>query len=77
MARPEVTGKGLADGEDLTFSIPEAGRRVGLGRNASYAAAKRGELPVVWFGRLGRVPKAALAKRLEQAGQRARETAET
>jgi excisionase family DNA binding protein len=58
------------DEEELTYSIPEAGRRVGLGRSASYAAAKSGDLPVVWFGRLGRVPKSALAKRLEQAGER-------
>lgn len=56
--------------ESLTFSIPDAGRRVGLGRNASYAAAKRGELPVVWYGRLGRVPKVALAKQLERVGTR-------
>ena len=74
MARPEVTGKAIADDEALTFSIPEAGRKVGLGRNASYAAAKRGELPVVWYGRLGRVPKAALAKQLEQAGTAAATT---
>ena len=70
MAQPEVTGKKLSDDEKLTLSIPEAGRRVGLGRSAAYQAAKRGELPVVWFGTLGRVPKTALAKRLEQAGQR-------
>lgn len=70
MPELEVAGKATADDEGLTFSIPEAGRKVGLGRNASYAAAKRGELPVVWYGRLGRVPKAALAKQLEQAGTR-------
>jgi excisionase family DNA binding protein len=75
MTRPEITGKRIADGDGLTFSIPEAGRLVGLGRAAAYAAAKRGELPVVWFGRLGRVPKSALAKRLEQAGERETEGA--
>jgi excisionase family DNA binding protein len=58
-----------SDSEELTLSIPEAGRRVGIGRAAAYAAAKRGELPVIWFGRLGRVPKKALAQRLERAGQ--------
>ena len=51
MPELEVAGKATADDEGLTFSIPEAGRKVGLGRNASYAAAKRGELPVVWYGR--------------------------
>jgi hypothetical protein len=30
-----------------TLSVPEAGRRLGLGKNASYEAARRGELPVL------------------------------
>src|SRR6516162_10133735 len=34
-----------------TYSVPEAGRRLGLGRNASYDAARRGELPVLRFDR--------------------------
>lgn len=74
MARGEVTGKKpLVEDDGLTYSIPQAGKLVGLGRNAAYAAAKRGELPVIWFGRLGRVPKTALARRLDQAGQRTEE----
>jgi hypothetical protein len=41
----------------LTLSVPEAGRIIyGLGRDASYAAAKRGEIPVVGLGRRLRVP---------------------
>ena len=47
-----------------TYSVPEAGRRVGLGRNASYEAARRGELPTLRFGRKLRVPRAALEKML-------------
>jgi hypothetical protein len=31
----------------------------GLGRNGSYAAVERGEIPVIRFGRLLRVPAAA------------------
>jgi excisionase family DNA binding protein len=47
-----------------TYSVPEAGRIVGLGKNASYDAARRGELPVLRFGRLLRVPRATLERML-------------
>jgi excisionase family DNA binding protein len=49
-----------------THSVPEAGRRVGLGKNASYDAARRGELPVLRFGRALRVPRAALDRMLAE-----------
>jgi excisionase family DNA binding protein len=48
--------------DQLTISVPEAGRRLGLGRNASYAAARRGEIPVLEFGRKLRVPLVALER---------------
>lgn len=38
------------------LSIPEAGAMIGLGRNASYEAAKRGEIPTMEFGALRIVP---------------------
>jgi hypothetical protein len=44
--------------EPLTLSIPAAGAMAGLGRNASYAAARRGEIPVMGFGGKRRVPGA-------------------
>ena len=47
-----------------TYSVPEAGRIVGLGKNASYDAARRGELPTLRFGRLLRVPRAVLERML-------------
>jgi excisionase family DNA binding protein len=50
-----------------TYSVPEAGRIVGLGKNASYDAAHRGELPVLRFGRILRVPRAALERMLGKA----------
>ena len=43
----------------LTYSVPQAGKMAGLSRNSAYAAAERGEIPVVSFGRLLRVPAAA------------------
>ena len=53
----------------LTLSVPEAGRLVGLGRDASYEAAKRGKIPVLRFGRLLRVPIRAFERMLDEAGQ--------
>ena len=47
-----------------TYSVPEAGQIVGLGKNASYAAARRGELPTLRFGRKLRVPRVALERLL-------------
>ena len=53
-----------------TYSVPEAGRRLGLGRNASYEAARRGELPVLRFGRKLVVPRIAFERMLAEAGSR-------
>jgi hypothetical protein len=44
--------------EDLTYTVPFAGRMVGLPPSSSYEAAKRGEIPTMRFGKLLRVPKA-------------------
>ncbi len=41
----------------LVYTVPEAGRLLGLGRNAAYDAAKRGDLPTLRIGRLLLVPK--------------------
>ena len=52
-----------------TLSVPEAGKRYfDLGRNASYEAARRGELPTIKIGRLLRVSIPALERMLAQAG---------
>jgi hypothetical protein len=49
-----------------TLSVPEAGKLYyGITRDASYEAAKRGDIPVVQVGRLKRVPVAAMERKLE------------
>ena len=63
------------DQHELTISVPEAGRRLGLGKNLSYEAAQRGELPVLRFGRKLRVPVAALERLLSDVALKARENA--
>jgi hypothetical protein len=53
-----------------TLTVPEAGRiYFNLGRAASYAAAKKGDIPVLRIGRALRVPIVALDRKLESAGQ--------
>jgi hypothetical protein len=43
-----------------TFTVVEAGAICGLSRGSAYAAAVRGELPVIWIGRRCFVPRHAL-----------------
>jgi hypothetical protein len=56
------------DDECLTWDIPTAGRILfGLSKNSSYAAAARGDIPVVQVGRLKRVPKELARQLLKQS----------
>jgi hypothetical protein len=59
----------MSDGQIKTISVPEAGRTYyNIGKNLSYEAARRGEIPTIRIGRLLRVPVAAMERRLEEAG---------
>ena len=51
--------------ERLTYTLAEAARRLGISRTLAYEAANRGELPVCRIGRRLLVPRAALARLLE------------
>jgi hypothetical protein len=56
-----------------TISVPVAGRDYyELGRNASYAAAKRGDIPTIRIGKLLRVPVRALEAKLDAKIEMAR-----
>ena len=51
-----------------TLSVPEAGKQYfDLGRNAAYAAARRGEIPTITIGKKIRVPINALEAMLARA----------
>ncbi len=53
-----------------TISVPEAGRiYLGIGRDASYEAARTGQIPVIKIGKLLRVPIIAIERLLEEAGR--------
>lgn len=61
----------MTEHEAKTLSVPDAGRiYFGLGRGASYEAARRGELPVIRIGRLLRVPVVAVERMLTNAAPR-------
>ena len=45
--------------ECLTITIPEAARRLGIGRNQGYECARRGEIPTIRLGKRMVVPLAA------------------
>lgn len=47
-----------------TITVPEAGEYLGIGRDAAYAAAKRGEIPTLRIGRRLIVPVPALLSML-------------
>ena len=54
------------DAQPKTMTVPEAGRLYfDLGRNASYEAARRGDIPTIKIGRLLRVPVVALERMLQ------------
>ena len=53
-----------------TISVPQAGRDYfDISRDASYEAAKRGDIPVIRIGRLLRVPVAAMERLLDRVGE--------
>jgi hypothetical protein len=59
----------MDDDTPKTISVPEAGKQYfDLGKNASYAAAARGEIPVIKIGSRLRVPVVALERMLAEAG---------
>jgi excisionase family DNA binding protein len=57
----------MKEPEPLTLTIPEAAKRLGIGRNSAYRAAANGELPTIRLGKRILVPRIALEKKLESA----------
>ena len=53
-----------------TLTVPEAGLLLGVGRDAAYAAAHRGEIPVLRIGSRLLVPRAALERLLDGVSHR-------
>jgi excisionase family DNA binding protein len=62
---PDHAGAAPPADERLVYTVPEAGRLLGLSRNGSYEAAKRGEIPTIRIGRLLLVPKIPFHRMIE------------
>lgn len=54
----------VKDDDRLTYDVPEAGKKAGLGRNAAYEAARRGDMPTIRIGNRLLVPKLAWDRKL-------------
>lgn len=68
MTKPNGEEQG---GQRLVYNLwPEVGQMLGLTRNSTYEAAKRGDIPIIRIGKLLRVPKAAFDRMLQEAGAR-------
>jgi len=60
LAEKETALKGSGDSQPpLTITVLEAARRLGIGKNQAYEAARQGQLPTIRFGRRLVVPVAA------------------
>ena len=53
--------------ERRTLTIPEVAKMLGLSRNKTYEAARRGDIPTIKIGRRILVPVAALERKLQGA----------
>ncbi len=47
-----------------TYTVTEAAKQLGIGRNAAYEAARKGEIPVIRIGKRLLVPRLALERLL-------------
>ena len=52
--------------DKLCYTIPEAAALLGFSRNFGYELARRGEIPIIRFGKRMLVPKAKFDKMLGQ-----------
>lgn len=57
--------KNMAKAGKLVMSVPEAGQKLGISRNAAYQAAARGDIPTLKIGGRICVPIAAFERLLD------------
>jgi Helix-turn-helix domain len=59
-----LINNGDLESEKLTITVPQAGRALGIGRNAAYEAARNGQLPTIRIGKRLLVPIVAFKRLL-------------
>ena len=62
--------------EKLVYTVEEAGKVLGIGRNKAYELARSGKMPVVPIGRQLRVPHQALMDWLNKEAAKALQNGE-
>ena len=67
--RADQSRRDLGQAERLTYSIPEAAAKLGIGINSCYVAAKSGQIPAIKIGDRILVPRVALEAMLAKAGE--------
>jgi excisionase family DNA binding protein len=55
-------------GEALTVSVGRAAQMLGISEYLARQMVKRGELPMIRFGRLVRIPKSRLIEKVNSSG---------
>jgi excisionase family DNA binding protein len=53
-----------------TYTVEEAARKLGIGRNSCYEAARTGQLPSIRIGKRILVPRVALERMLAGASEK-------
>lgn len=53
----------------LCITVPEAAGMLVISRNFAYELVRRGQVPVIKFGKRLLIPRAALDKKLEEAAK--------
>ena len=53
------------DDKPATLTVPQAAKKLGIGRSAAYEAARTGQIPTLRIGRRILVPVRALERLLE------------
>jgi hypothetical protein len=64
MPKTQKPKKEMRPRGEFAFSVPEAGAMIGLGRNASYEAAKAGQIPTIQIGGIKIVPRIPWLRKL-------------
>jgi len=64
----------LKNSEKQTYTVPQAGEVLGIGRSAAYQGVHTGEIPSIKIGNRIVIPKAALDRMLNEAGKSTSDT---
>jgi len=59
----------MATSEQLTYSVREAAKLLGLSRNSAYQACLKGEIPHLKIGKRILIPRVQLERMLNEAGK--------